>query len=70
MQSVGLADTDDGAQVAAAPPPAAAPAPSQNAFCQAVARQEIQGQSYDPATQAEVVARSYRQCVALHPDAR
>lgn len=75
MHSVGLQDTaDDAAPPATEPQPVAAPAPAPdngpNAFCQAVARQELQGQSYDPATQQRVMTRSLQQCMELHAEPR
>lgn len=56
----------------AAPKPATPPAEEQasaaprlNAFCQTVAEQDAQNNDFDAATQARVLVRSYRQCVAV-----
>ena len=49
--------------VAAAP---AAPAPSENDFCRAVATKDATDNGFDPATQQRVLAQSYAQCVAIY----
>lgn len=69
LQSVGLDTAPAPVQTAAAPAPApvaAAPAAGHDEFCQAVAQQDIEGQSYDPATRQRVMAQSFQQCQALY----
>jgi hypothetical protein len=71
MRSVGMGDEAPPEMAAAVPVAAApAPAPDNSQFCQAVARQQLQRQGYDPATQQEVMRRSFQQCMALHAEPR
>jgi hypothetical protein len=67
MRGIGMGE-EAPPEVASAAPVAAAPAPApdNSQFCQAVARQEIQRQSYDPATRQQVMTHSFQQCMALH----
>jgi hypothetical protein len=53
---------------AAEAPPASVPVPaaaSDDGFCEAVAKQDATGGEFDPATQARILQRSFRQCVAM-----
>jgi hypothetical protein len=71
MRTVGMGEEAPPEVVSAAPVTAApAPAPDNSQFCQSVARQQLQRQSYDPATQQEVMRRSFQQCMALHGEPR
>jgi hypothetical protein len=67
LTSFDSAPSEEVAQPAAQPAlVASAPVPDSTAFCQAVARQDATGNSFDAATQQRVARQSYAQCVSLY----
>ena len=54
------------AEPAAPPTPVAAAAPSNDAFCRAVATQDATSNGFDPATQQKVAVSSYTQCLTIY----